>query len=297
MVEISIPEKQCSRKDKCVNPLGSWLPAIREFFYFNKSALDGLQYNCIACAKVSSKSSKDAHREQIREAGRNRRGLDHEAILAREKQYRENNHGKVIQATKDWRDRNPDKVKKYSKNYYAEHTDERIEYTRVYRLGHPAQIKESRRAGRLRNPEVERQRYVDWAKRNPSAVKEKSDKRRARKRALPFSFYKKDWQQCLEYWDYQCCVCGRSIGLWHFIVREHWIALTDKRVDNPGTVPSNIVPMCHSRKGASPSDAGCNNTKYNSDPIAWLEHRLGKRKASAKIKEIQSYFEWIKQCE
>lgn len=65
---------------------------------------------------------------------------------------------------------------------------------------------------------------------------------------------------------------------------DHWIALTDSRTDNPGTVVENIIPLCHGW-------GGCNNNKRNRDAAEWLTKKLGPRKAKKKLAEIQAYFD------
>lgn len=106
----------------------------------------------------------------------------------------------------------------------------------------------------------------------------------ARKRSLPIAFSNSDWEDALDYWGYQCAICGRPRGLWHTLAQDHWIPLSDPRC--PGTLPTNILPLCH-------GEGGCNNSKGNKDPIRWLEERLGKRRAAQKLAQIQAYFTWV----
>lgn len=120
-------------------------------------------------------------------------------------------------------------------------------------------------------------------------------KRRTREAEIPFCFSKDDWNKCLRWWDYRCCICGKTVGLWHTIAIEHWIPVSDKRPDNPGTVPWNIVPMCHARPGMPAGKSCCNNSKSSHDPETWLAKRVGKRKAKRVLKRVYEYFEWTKQ--
>ena len=102
-----------------------------------------------------------------------------------------------------------------------------------------------------------------------------------RKRSLPHSFTQQDWERALEYWGYRCAVCGRPRGLWHTLAADHWIPLTHP--DCPGTVPTNIIPLCH-------GEGGCNNSKGKKMPDAWLEERLGQKQGFQKGVEIDAYF-------
>lgn len=93
-----------------------------------------------------------------------------------------------------------------------------------------------------------------------------------------------------EYFDGCCAICGRLPSFWHILAQEHWIPITDPRLDNPGTVVGNMLPMCHSRKDG---ENGCNNSKSNKDPIVWLVEKFGKRKARRILERIEAYFEWV----
>lgn len=107
----------------------------------------------------------------------------------------------------------------------------------------------------------------------------------ARKRSLPDTFTERDWQRALEYWGYKCAVCGRPRGLWHTLAADHWIPLTSP--DCPGTIPTNIIPLCH-------GEGGCNNSKRSKMPEVWLISKLGKKDGSQKLVEIDIYFLWVK---
>ncbi len=107
------------------------------------------------------------------------------------------------------------------------------------------------------------------------------------KQRLPKLFTKTDWEHCLDYWNRRCCVCGREAGDGYALAQEHWIAISDLRQDNPGTVPWNILPLCHAKGGV---EGGCNNSKWTRDPVEWLTQFLGPEKAAAKLAEISAYF-------
>lgn len=107
-------------------------------------------------------------------------------------------------------------------------------------------------------------------------------RREARKRALPATLTHLEWRRCLEYWNSRCAVCGRPQGLWHKLAQDHWIPLSSPEC--PGTVASNIVPLCH-------GENGCNNKKSTSDPHDWLLRTFGKRKAARIERRIREYFD------
>lgn len=117
-------------------------------------------------------------------------------------------------------------------------------------------------------------------------------RRRARVRNLPDTFTLEDEAFCLRYWNYACAVCGRENGLWYTIVLDHWQPI--KSLLCPGTIPQNMIPLCHGRKG-KPEDMEkcCNQTKQAKDPGAWLIEKLGPYKAKNKLREITTYFQKV----
>lgn len=118
----------------------------------------------------------------------------------------------------------------------------------------------------------------------PDKVKASRHQRLARELSLPEEYEASDWRRALDYFGGCCAVCGRPPGLWHTLSPDHWISLT--AADCPGTIPKNIIPLCH-------GVGGCNNSKSNRNPIDWLIWKFGKRKANKIRKRIEAYFEWL----
>lgn len=108
--------------------------------------------------------------------------------------------------------------------------------------------------------------------------------RRARNKLLEAHFSDTDWLNCLLHFNHSCAVCGRPQGLWHTLAADHWIPLSHPNC--PGTVPVNIVPLCH-------GIGGCNNKKGDRQPDEWLFGQFTNAKARSIIKKIQGYFECL----
>ncbi len=114
-------------------------------------------------------------------------------------------------------------------------------------------------------------------------------RRQARKRELPDTFTDEHLSFMLGYWKFACAICGREDGLLWTLSMDHWVPLAS--VECPGTVITNILPMCFSKKRVR--NAGircCNSSKQDQDPIVWLTQKLGPRRAKAKLREIEVYF-------
>lgn len=187
----------------------------------------------------------------------------------------------------------PCDTKRRAANAGANRERERIagrERVARWRTNNPKKVKEANRKPRSFDRELARKRINRWKRENPDTRSVEIHRRKARKLELPDSFTKSDWKRCLKYWDKACCICGRKQGSGFAIAMDHWVPLSDERDDNPGTVPWNIVPMCHARNGAS---GGCNNSKWIKDPVEWLVDYLGAEKAKEKLIEIETYFETV----
>lgn len=118
----SVSLKQCSRKENCVNPLGSWLPETAEYFYSSKRGKNGLHAQCKKCRGVTSQKWADAHPEktkEIKQQSAAKHKDSYRAIrLARYKTDARVREGR--QAINDaWRKRNPDRVAEMYKRRYA----------------------------------------------------------------------------------------------------------------------------------------------------------------------------------
>ena len=160
-----------------------------------------------------------------------------------------------------WREENPYRRRKHTREYYREHQNQRREYHHL------------------------------WSANNPDKAREHGRRRRARLADLPFDFTAVDKARAFDYWHGCCAVCGRPLrDLFgeHQPTLDHWITLSDPRPDNPGTVPTNMIPLCGGING-------CNETKGTQDPLEWLIETYGSQKAKRIAARIETFFDWIKE--
>jgi uncharacterized protein YlaI len=124
-----------------------------------------------------------------------------------------------------------------------------------------------------------------YAVKNPDKIKAKRRRgallRNARKRGLPSAFSLAEEAFCRAYFDYACAACGNEEGFQWTISLDHWIPLSSPEC--PGTVASNIIPLCN-------GVGGCNTRKQGKDPETWLLARFGPRKARQILAKINAYF-------
>lgn len=295
--------KRCSRGEECVHPDGCWQPATTEYFRACKTVKSGLRSICRTCDYEAYKKWKENNRDKVRASQRKTYHKHRDRIRKEQKDYYENNKEKVIATNQRWKDNNPDKVKGYRDKHYQENRDEIIRRTTEWNKNHPGRRRiivkryndkhkqekaKYAQERRQRDPFLLRLNSKIWALNNPDKVKAKKLRYRARKSNLPNNFTHADWQRALSYFNGCCAVCTNPLnGLFHTAAADHWIPLIDSRTDNPGTVPWNIIPLCH-------GDQGCNNSKGSADPIEWLTRKFGKRRAKKILAQIEAYFEWVR---
>lgn len=187
------------------------------------------------------------------------------------------NQERILERKRIYRERNREQTREYALNYYYSHREERLKYSHDYQNNHKDQRRESHRAYREANLEL---------------CRDRSRRRRAKKQELPVDWAAQDSIYAIDYFHGCCAICGRPLAdLFgeHYLSMDHWIPLSDPRADNPGTVPGNLLPLCHGIDG-------CNNHKKNHDPIDWLKARYGSRKAATILKRIEEFFATVRKA-
>lgn len=170
------------------------------------------------------------------------------------------------------------------------HSQKCKDCVKVYQQANKKRIISNTREWQKANPEKVSSHIKRWQKANPRKMKMAAIRRRSRKESLPTELTDYDWQQAIEYFNGCCAVCGRQLKdlfATHRAAADHWIPVSYEGADNPGTVPENIVPLCHGLDG-------CNNKKNAKLPDVWLKEQYGTRKANEILARINAYFEWVK---
>lgn len=171
-------------------------------------------------------------------------------------EYQRNNKERVYENHRRWRDR------------------DREHYRKIHR------------EAKKRNPNNPNTRRR-WEESNRDKLRAYASNRRAQRASLPHDFTEEDWRFALSYFGGCCAVCGRPPGLLHTIAADHWIPLISK--DCPGSIPSNIVPLCH-------QVGGCNNSKRSRKPENWLNDEFGNRRAKEVLAKIHEFFSKVRQA-
>lgn len=255
--DFTIPQKRCSRKENCVHPESrdGWLPATEKYFGIRTESKDGFRGYCKKCDSAKATSWGANNRERKNENSRRsyHNNLDREHEKSRLKHQKD-----------------PEKHNNRSRRWANKYPDRQRARTQRWTQN---------------NPDKHRKRVQAWRKNNPEKSRLIKQSRRARERHLPNTLTIEQWQNALIYFNDCCAVCGKPQGLWHTLAMDHWIPLNSPEC--VGTVPENIIPLCHGQNG-------CNNSKADNDAVEWLVSRFGNRRAREILIRINTYFEWVK---
>jgi len=177
---------------------------------------------------------------------------------------------------------NKEKIAQYNTQYYQrEDIKERIRQNRKeYKRNNYDFVMNAIKISKARRPEYYKMLKVLI-----------SERYRSRKANLPDTLTKDEWLFALKYFENRCAVCGKSPQEYPdlYLAADHWIALSDPREDNPGTVATNIIPLCHTKtKGTY---GGCNNSKKHKDPKIWLKEKYSEEEVQIILDKIQKYFD------
>lgn len=247
---------------------GEEKPATPEYFRRSSKGRNGLGSLCRICAR---KAAKERYYQLISEdPDHNKKRYEKYRAyhLRQNRSYYLENRTELNKKGREYRKRNPVAYRLMNRRYYQENRETIIERIRQWRKD---------------NPERYREYNHQWAEDNPDAYKaiERTHwiRRRTRKQNLPDDFTSEDWVYCLEYWNYQCAICGDDEKL-H---ADHWIPLSND--DCPGTVVDNMVVLCEH----------CNETKHAKDAEFWLLEKFGEEKALEHLAKIEAYFEHVRE--
>lgn len=208
-------------------------------------------------SRARTKRWQQRHPEQVSTAGRAYRQANAERLRAKQSAKRQANLEEMRAKDRAYRNARP----KEQLNAYA----------RTRRQRKAAKVHATERAYRLAHPEKSRL---------------KEQLRRTRKYELPYTFRYADETFCRAYFDHACAVCGNQEGFQWTIAMDHWIPLKSSAC--PGTIATNMIPLCHGL-------GGCNNSKLHRNPDVWLIERFGPRKAAQILKKIHAYFALVSQ--
>lgn len=286
--ELMIPVgyKCCSKKECCCAKNGPVQPDTEQYF---ERRMDGkvqrLRGTCRACknfyseiyrqspkGKVYRKQYMEHPDRKMRYEAQKKAWEQSEKGKATKQHYRNNpiNKAKAKELQKIYRNTPERKLKQQSYNRIYHATHKRTEKDKAYQ-------REYNKTQKVKNYQWKWRRTP----RGRELLSAAFHRRRTRKLAIPSSFTEVDWNRALCYFEYRCAICGVYPNKKVTLAKDHWIPITSTNC--PGTIPSNIVPLCH-------GENGCNNRKGSRDALEWLISSYGVDKANHICARINHYF-------
>lgn len=315
--DSTLPHKCCSRCKRL-------FPPKYPYFNKNKNKKSGLEYHCRGCRygwsadefqiEVLRNILSEREYKECRICGEIKRfeefprakgcadGYRFECKPCHNEAQREHNQKPEIQdKRKDYRRRDDVKARQRERENRPEAKARKSEYDKseerkaIRREKNNQEDRRMRRRIYFQRPDIRdkqnqynRDRYHEKPEVKSDAIA-RNQRRRARIKNLPENFTEQDWQRALKYFRGCCAICGRSADEYYSVAADHWIPLNSDSC--PGTIPTNIVPMCHSRRG---NQGSCNRSKWFKEPYQWLLEKYGEPKAKEIRDRIEAYFAWIK---
>lgn len=274
----SIPLKQCSRKDDCINPLGSWLPATTEHFRKASKEKSGLTSRCKCCLHNGDASYRSDNSDEIAQKRVDNRDVtnakfkeqywnDPEYYRAKERDKHKANPEYKRRKASEYRAKFPDKVRSIKRDIYLRKRSDpdwwanELNRVKQYYIDHPEKKREHSR--RAYENSIDKKR--NWARMYyamyPEKHRVKSHKRRARLKEVGGSYTDADLKLIYEELEGRCAYCGISI---------YWSIPRDIHVDHIKPIskggsnnPDNLTLACHS----------CNESKADNELSDWLLKR------------------------
>lgn len=191
-----------------------------------------------------------------------------------------------------FRAENAEVIKERRKVYHADNREARNAYSRENYRKNIETYRQQRRVYQRRYKAKYPEYMREWREANREHLQRynriSGHLRRARQKLLITDWLQTDYDFAIGYWHGCCAICNRPlVDLFgdRKLAMDHWIPVVSPEC--PGTVPHNMLPLCHGVDG-------CNNKKWAHDPTEWLTQKLGKRKAKQKLREIETYFELVR---
>ena len=198
--------------------------------------------------------------------------------------------------SKAWDEANPEKKKANFAAWYAKNREKNPADSAARRAADPEKARainkksndkhrEKRNAysreNHAKNADAINARHAEYLKENPQVVRRYNQRRKAHQRGLPHTFTPAQEAFMFAYWQHACAICGNQQGFFWTLVGDHVIPLSSPSC--PGTVASNMIPLCNGR-------GGCNSSKKHQAMEPWLLKRVGPQKTKKILKAIATYF-------
>lgn len=231
------------------------LPLTEEYFYPNKAIKTGFRSECRECTKKYI----DVNRDKINASARIYYSRNKEEILQRARIYYKDNIDKIVayrertkEIRKSKRIENKEKIASAKKIYYKENKEKILVRQKNYNDKNKDKRDLYFAKYRKENKYKLREVTANWRKNNPEKNRIILQRRRTRIYNTICDFTPKQWEECLEYFDYKDAYTGLPMEI---ISQDHVIPLSK----GGNYTKTNIVPC----------EININCSKNNSDFLEW----------------------------
>jgi gas vesicle protein len=261
--------------------------------YWNQTGANNpkLRTWCKVCARHYGALYRKANQQKVKARHIEDYQKNKDKYKARAKQRTLDKPEDIKTTRAKWLVEHSEDRKSYSRQYYGEHSEDIKQKVSEWRSDNREHAQDSAAQRYLKNAEHIKARTREFAKTPEGRAKALvyQHNNRAKRRGLINDLTLAQWSMCIGYFKNTCAYCGEPLKLGQKMARDHYIPVAK----GGGTTATNIIPACHSGKGAFVS--GCNSLKKQADPVEFVYKKFGKRKGGQIIARIEAYFEWVKQ--
>lgn len=176
-----------------------------------------------------------------------------------------------------WAAKHPDHAKASHVRYYYKNVAARRANAKAWRDRNRERNLATKAKWRAANSDRSKAVAAVYRAKNQPKMRAKEERRRALKYGKPFVWSKTDQADALAHFGGACAACCipvvKSVNL-HW---DHWVPLIAE--DSPGTVPSNMVPLC----------AKCNSSKEAIRPADWAVRRFGQVVGCEVLRRVENF--------
>lgn len=245
-------------------------------FSMCKRAKDGKRSHCKQCRLNTQKKYREENPEKVAASNKKWQQKNKEKIAVYNKKYnkkyREENPEKVAAHSKKWQQENPERAATSSRKWNQKNKEKMAEQRKQYEQKNKEKIAARKKKYREENPEYKEKiaaRTKKYREENKELHRLYSQRRLARKKALPNTLTPQQWNLVLEHFNGGCALTKQTENI-HL---EHFIPIS---WGHGGTTHKNCYPMVDR----------LNYSKHDLNPFIWIK-RFPQYKES--FKELVKY--------
>lgn len=234
-----------------------------------------MEKKCPKCKKVKELNATNFYRSSY-----NKNGFDtycKDCKNSAKNGYENENKTRISAYNQVYYENRREEISNRRKKIYQEKHKDEIEARKLIPKITEDEKRKRARDYQIKNKEKLSEYNKKRYKENPIKEKLRHHWRSARKKELPDTLTKEQWDFALKFFDYSCAYCNKRVD--YQLALDHVIPITSNNC--PGTVVTNSLPVCKS----------CNSSKNNKNLEEWIVSRF--EDGIERLKHILDYFNFI----